>query len=376
MSSQGPNHPETTISADVMRARSQALGDLLRRTAARKPDKLALVNGELRWSYRELDQAVNRAAASLSERGLSQGDRLALVSHNCWHYVVLAFATARIGAVLVPVNFMLTAEVAAVLAAPGGGGGVFPDDPPPAGGPPRGGGGCPPGGPRGGPPPGGAAGGGGGEDVPPGPQGDDVPPEVHVADDDPLRLMYTSGTESRPKGAIMSSRSLIAQYVSCVVDGGMEPDDVELHSLPLYHCAQMDCFLGPDIYLGATNVILAAPDPATVLRTIATEKITKFFAPPTVWIAMLRPGLRPHRPVLAAQGLLRRLGDAGRGAARDSAASSRSAPVELLRSDRDGSAGHDLASAGPDQARRLRRPTCPERRDASGRRRRPTRACR
>ena len=109
-----------------------------------------------------------------------------------------------------------------------------------------------------------------------------------MADDDPLRLMYTSGTESRPKGAILSSRSLIAQYVSCVVDGGMEPDDIELHSLPLYHCAQMDCFLGPDIYLGATSVIIAAPDPATVLRTIATEKITKFFAPPTVWIALLR----------------------------------------------------------------------------------------
>lgn len=83
-----------------MGARSQALGDLLGRTAARKPDKLALVNGELRWSYRELDQAVNRAAASLSRRGLSQGDRLALVSHNSWHYVVLAYATARIGAIL------------------------------------------------------------------------------------------------------------------------------------------------------------------------------------------------------------------------------------------------------------------------------------
>lgn len=98
MSSQGSSNPETRINADVLGARSQALGDLLRRTAARKPEKLALVNGELRWSYRELDQAVNRMAASLSRRGLSHGDRLALVSHNSWHYVVLAFATARIGA--------------------------------------------------------------------------------------------------------------------------------------------------------------------------------------------------------------------------------------------------------------------------------------
>ena len=77
VSSQGSSNPETRINADVLGARSQALGDLLRRTAARKPDKLALVNGELRWSYRELDQAVNRMAASLSRRGLSHGDRLA-----------------------------------------------------------------------------------------------------------------------------------------------------------------------------------------------------------------------------------------------------------------------------------------------------------
>lgn len=289
MSSRGSNYPEARISADVLGARRQALGDLLRHTAARKPDKLALVNGELRWSYRELDQAVNRAAASLSERGLSQGDRLALVSHNCWHYVVLAFATARIGAILVPVNFMLIADEMAYVLAHSGASGVVTEDTlhltvsraaALAG---------LTGGIRGWIPLTSAPAVEGWEDVTPwATQGDDASPEVMVADDDPLRLMYTSGTESRPKGAILSSRSLIAQYVSCVVDGGMEPDDVELHSLPLYHCAQMDCFLGPDIYLGATNVILAAPDPATVLRTIATEKITKFFAPPTVWIALLR----------------------------------------------------------------------------------------
>jgi non-ribosomal peptide synthetase component E (peptide arylation enzyme) len=66
LSSQGPNHPEPRVSADVLGARSQALGDLLRRTAARKPDKLALVNGELRWSYRELDQAaISRPSCSV-----------------------------------------------------------------------------------------------------------------------------------------------------------------------------------------------------------------------------------------------------------------------------------------------------------------------
>jgi fatty-acyl-CoA synthase len=100
--------------------------------------------------------------------------------------------------------------------------------------------------------------------------------------------MYTSGTESRPKGALLSSRSLLWQYVSCVVDGQMETDDVELHTLPLYHCAQLDCFLGPDVYVGATSIILPGPDPATVLATIERERVTKYFAPPTVWIGLLR----------------------------------------------------------------------------------------
>jgi fatty-acyl-CoA synthase len=113
-------------------------------------------------------------------------------------------------------------------------------------------------------------------------------PEVVVEDDDPLRLMYTSGTESRPKGVMLSSRSLIAQYVTCVIDGGMTADDVEVHSLPMYHCAQLDCFFSVDVYLGATSIILPGPDPATLLATIERERATKLFCPPTVWISLLR----------------------------------------------------------------------------------------
>ena len=45
----------------------------------------------------------------------------------------------------------------------------------------------------------------------------------------------------------------------------MSSDDVDLHTLPMYHCAQLDCFLGPDLMLGATSIVLPAPDPATVL---------------------------------------------------------------------------------------------------------------
>ena len=47
-------------------------------------------------------------------------------------------------------------------------------------------------------------------------------------------------------------------------------------------------FLGPDVYLGTTSILLPTPDPAAILRTIEAERVTKFFAPPTVWIGLLR----------------------------------------------------------------------------------------
>ena len=279
--------PRTT--AIVARARQHSAGDLLHRSAARYPGKLAVVAGDLRVSYAEFDAAVNRAAHALAGRGLAKGDRLALLSHNCWQYVLLAFATARIGVVLVPVNFMLGAEeIAFILGHCGacgmvaeGGLAATADKALAAAGIE--------GGIRGWIGLSGAAPAAGWEDVDDWwRSGDDSAPDVEIADDDPLRLMYTSGTESRPKGVMLSSRSLISQYVSCVVDGGMSADDVEVHALPMYHCAQLDCFFCVDVYLGATSIILPGPDPAALLAAIAAEKATKLFCPPTVWISLLR----------------------------------------------------------------------------------------
>jgi fatty-acyl-CoA synthase len=73
---------------------------------------------------------------------------------------------------------------------------------------------------------------------------------------------------------MLPSRSLISQYVSCVIDGGMTGDDVEVHSLPMYHCAQLDCFFSVDVYLGATSVILPAPEPAALLAAVERERAT------------------------------------------------------------------------------------------------------
>lgn len=272
----------------ISSARSHALGDIPRRTAARVPNKAAIINGEVRLTFAELDATIDRTAAALASLGMVKGDRLAVLSHNCWQYPVLAFAAARLGVILVPINFMLGPDEIAfildhsetsvlvaedglvptadnALAASAGtvttqaviqmSGGAVPH---------------------------------GWVDVAEWTSFDGRPPTVHVDDDDPLRLMYTSGTESRPKGVLLSSRSLMWQFVSCIIDGGMSGDDIDLHTLPLYHCAQLDCFLGPDIYLGATSVILPGPVASDILAAMQSEGVTKFFAAPTVWISLLR----------------------------------------------------------------------------------------
>lgn len=275
------------LSATIASARRHGLADLLARTASRTPDHPALIWRGETDSFAALDEAVNRAANALTERGVARGDRVAVFSHNCREFIVVYFALARIGAISVPINFMLNAEEVAYILDHSGAVGVVAEDAlgdtitaaigdrtlnvrgwiSLAGGP-----------------------------APDGwevvddwfAHADATPPVVIVGDDDPIQLMYTSGTESRPKGAVMTSRTLIQQYVGCIVDGGMTADDVEVHALPFYHCAQLHCFLTVDVYLGATSIVLPGPDPAQLLATIERYRVTKLFCPPTVWIGLLR----------------------------------------------------------------------------------------
>ncbi|WP_299052886.1 acyl-CoA synthetase [uncultured Nocardioides sp.] len=275
----------------VALARQHALGDLPRRSARRTPDKPAVVDPThgVSLTYAELDACIDRTAAALQSAGLVKGDRLALLARNSWAYVVLNFACARAGVVLVPLNFMLGAgEVAFILdhsearalvvdtehvevaeAATARQETASPTLLAAIGGAP-------------------SSAGGTWVDAQSWFDHDGLPEPVAMADDDPVRLMYTSGTESRPKGAVMTSRALMWQYVSCALEADYSADDVELHTLPLYHCAQLDVFLGPDVWMGATSIVLPAPEPEQVLAAIAEHRVTKFFAPPTVWISLLR----------------------------------------------------------------------------------------
>ncbi len=268
--------------------RRQTLGDLLRRSAARNPRKTAIVCGELSWSYAEFDAICNRLANGMLASGVAAGDRVAILSRNSHGFAAVRFALARIGAVLVPINFMLNAEEVAYILRHSGAKllwtgpdmvelgraaaaldtevqrlvwlpGEDPATPPP-----------------------------GMEHFEALLSPDASEPEVEVDARSLLQIIYTSGTESLPKGAMLTHEAVLWEYVSCLVEGEISAGDLILHALPLYHCAQLDVFLGPGIYVGATNVITGKPVPENLLGLIAKHRVSSFFAPPSIWIALMR----------------------------------------------------------------------------------------
>ena len=93
----------------------QTIAALLHRTACRVPAKTALICGATTWIYREFDALVTRLAAGLQGEGVAKGDRVAIIARNSHGFAALRFALARIGAVLVPINFMLKPDEAAYI---------------------------------------------------------------------------------------------------------------------------------------------------------------------------------------------------------------------------------------------------------------------
>ncbi|MGY5137322.1 AMP-binding protein, partial [Streptomyces nigrescens] len=98
--------------------------------------------------------------------------------------------------------------------------------------------------------------------------------------------LYTSGTTALPKGAMMTHRALVHEYTSAVVALDLKETDRPVHSLPLYHSAQMHVFLLPYLAVGAENTILDGPDPGRIFDLVEAGLADSLFAPPTVWIAL------------------------------------------------------------------------------------------
>ena len=253
--------------------RRNTVGDAVRRAARLYRDRPALVFADRSWSFNDLDRAADRIARRFADMGLRQGDRIAAYGRNSDGYFIGWLACVRGGFVHVPVNYALTGEELSYIVRQSGARMImttpslashldgiavehtvlFDDLIPIARDP--------------------AA---------------PVGVEPDLEDDSLAQIVYTSGTTAAPKGAMMTHRAMMSQYFSCIHNMDYAESDQALAALPLYHTAQTHAFTMPQLLVGARTVLIEAPDPATVLRLIEAERITSFFAPPTVWISLLR----------------------------------------------------------------------------------------
>jgi acyl-CoA synthetase (AMP-forming)/AMP-acid ligase II len=289
------------------------VGDSLTRTAARHPARTALVEGDRRLTYRELNALVNRFANGLAARAYQRGDALALASGNSVEFLVTYYACAKLGVVCVPVNLgwrpdevayvlghsksrgvviesqLLPAladtiaqagGVTDVIVAPGtgvagAGAGAVPSE-----------GGQPPSTPRRTSREGRSADKGSlaFADLC---RADDAEPECYVGDRDPVSYLYTSGTTSFPKGVVGNHTSIYLESLSMAVEARFDDSDRFVAMMPMFHTAQLNCHCTSAVMVGASIYILRKFDAGTLLEMIEREEITQIFGLPMMYRAML-----------------------------------------------------------------------------------------
>jgi fatty-acyl-CoA synthase len=269
----------------------ETIGANLRRTAARfaAHDAVVSVHQEQRLSYAELDALVDRVGTGLMRAGIERGDRVGIWAPNSLEWLVVQYATARIGAILVNLNpayrtheieYALrqsetrllcsatrhkTSDYAAMVDEVRGGlealeRVVFIDQ---------------------------AADWGSLAEV----EADAealAQRDAALGFDDPINIQYTSGTTGAPKGATLTHHNLLNNgHFVCALLDYTEADRVCL-PVPFYHCFGMVMGNLGTLSHGAC-VVIPAPsfEPAATLRAVAQERVTSLYGVPTMFIAML-----------------------------------------------------------------------------------------
>jgi long-chain acyl-CoA synthetase len=236
---------------------------LVREAARRAPGSAAVVAGEERLTWAELDAAVDRSAAGFAGHGLLPGDRIAIQLPNGLPWLRAALGALRAGLVVVPVNTAYTdPELEYVLTDSGASLLVVAADRPPVAGVPV----CP------GPP-----------------EADGPPPEAADDPDRPAFLAYTSGTTGRPRGAILTSAALRANQEQCLA---MTPpvvrsDDRVLLVLPLFHVYGLNAGFGLVAATGACAVLEESFDPRASLALMEREHVSAVPGAPPMYQAWL-----------------------------------------------------------------------------------------
>jgi acyl-CoA synthetase (AMP-forming)/AMP-acid ligase II len=236
--------------------------------ADRFGDAEAVVDGELRWSYRELVDRIRRAAGSFAESGIGKGDRVALWAPNSAEWIVAALGLMTAGGVLVPVNTRFKAEEAADVIRRSGArallvqkGFLGADYPAPPGVPVY--------------------------DLKSDFLTGGAPFERKVAGTDIADIIYTSGTTGRPKGVMMNHRQTLRLYSEWCDLADLRRGDRYLMVNPFFHTFGLKAGIVSSLIRGATMLPVPVFDVDRVIELVEAERITMLPGPPTLYHSLL-----------------------------------------------------------------------------------------
>ncbi|MGE7918631.1 long-chain-fatty-acid--CoA ligase [Viridibacillus sp. NPDC093762] len=257
--------------------------NILAQNAVRHPEKMAVVYEDRSYTYGEFNETVNRFANGLLDLGVNKGEKVALMMKNSDFFAISYYACAKIGAVIVPMNFRLVEREANYILNQSDSVLVICD-----------------------------------QDyeeliqaskngIPairqvitvekPIIEGnlsieaifseDTSEPPIEINGTDALHILYTSGTTGNPKGALFDHQRVTSVNVGMIGTFGYNAQDKFIHIAPLFHAAQLVICLTSSFFVGGFNVIHREFNPAAIFRDIEKYKITNFFAVPTMYKLML-----------------------------------------------------------------------------------------
>ena len=251
------------------------MGEWLARRADRTPSRRALVFEDTTWTYAELNDESERIATGLRERGIAPGDRVAYLGVNHPAFIAVMFGCAKLGAIMAPVNWRLSGpEIRFILADAGASGLIYDAALAPAV-----------------------------EAIQ-----SDLPGKFLVRNDLDIKpvlpgftvseessaewpsvpgsqaalLMYTSGTQASPKGAVLTHDNLLSSIISMGCTFGIDPGHVALVSAPLFHLSGLNVNFLETFFKGGTVILERAFDPGRTLKLMAEHRVNSFFGAPVM----------------------------------------------------------------------------------------------
>lgn len=259
------------------------IGGYLAQNARKYSNKLAIECEGRTYTYEQFNEEVNRLAHGLIDLGINKGEKLALMMKNSDHFVLSFFAAAKIGAVVVPINFRLTSSEVHYILSQSHTKAVICDAEFE-------------------------------QTILDARKETEVQhiftvgiptenscksfdnlrsenaanPEVEVLDSDDLEILYTSGTTGRPKGALFDHGRIFKVGLTMMISMGIGQKERFLHIAPLFHSAQLNLFLISGVVLGATHIIHRDFHPVKTLQAIQEHKITHFFGVPAMYNFLLQ----------------------------------------------------------------------------------------